>query len=121
MLILTAWIWLVGSILEVMDLAAVDCPKHSEEEQGEDDIDADLNTKPELVVQLHDGLNDVDLDEDVADNHRDGAADGEEDGQGVEETSEYGSSSCRGQESFNGKSTNNTSEHSESTSGERTG
>ena len=81
------------------DLAAVDCPKHSEEEQGKDDIDADLNTKPELVVQLHDGLNDVELDEDVADNHGDGAADGEEDGQSVEETAEYGSSSCRGQES----------------------
>ena len=73
------------------DLAAVDCPEDGEEEEGEDDVDPDLHTEPELIVQLEQGLEEVELDEDEEDDDGDGAADGEDEGQRVEEEPEDGS------------------------------
>ena len=73
------------------DLAAVNCPEDGEEEEGEDDVDPDLHTEPELIVQLEQGLEEVELDEDEEDDDGDGAAYGEDEGQRVEEEPEDGS------------------------------
>ena len=73
------------------DLAAVDCPEDGEEEEGEDDVDPNLNTEPELPIQLEQGLEEVELDEDEEDDHGDRAADSQEESQRVEEEPEDGS------------------------------
>ena len=72
-------------------LAAVDCPEDGEEKEGEDDVDPDLHTEPELIVQLEQGLEEVELDEDEEDDHGDRAADSQEESQCVEEEPEDGS------------------------------
>ena len=74
------------------DLAAVDGSKDREEEEGEDDVDPNLNTEPELPIQLEQGLEEVELDEDEEDDHGDWAADSQEESQGVEEEPEDGTS-----------------------------
>ena len=79
-------------------LAAVDCPEDGEEKEGEDDVDPDLHTEPELIVQLEQGLEEVELDEDEEDDDRDWAADSEEEGQRVEEEPEDGSGRGGGDE-----------------------
>ena len=78
------------------DLAAVDCPEDGEEEEGEDDVDPHLDSKPELLVQLEQGLEEVELDEDEEDDHGDWAADSQEESQGVEEEPEDGTSTGGG-------------------------
>ena len=78
------------------DLAAVHCPEDGEEEEGEDDVDPHLDSKPELLVQLEQGLEEVELDEDEEDDHGDWAADSQEESQGVEEEPEDGTSTGGG-------------------------
>ena len=78
------------------DLAAVHCPEDCEEEEGEDDVDPHLDSKPELLVQLEQGLEEVELDEDEEDDHGDWAADSQEESQGVEEEPEDGTSTGGG-------------------------
>ena len=81
------------------DLAAVDSPEHGQEEQREDHVDADLHPEPELGVQLHHGLEHLELDEDEAGDHGDGAGQGQEQGQRVQEGAKDGAGSGGGQKS----------------------
>ena len=81
------------------DLATVDCPKHRQQEQGEDHVDADLHAEPELRVELHHGLEHLELDEDEAGDDGDGAGEGQEEGQSVQEGAKNGAGSGRGEES----------------------
>ena len=80
------------------DLAAVNCPEDGEEEEGEDDVDPHLDTEPELPIQLEQGLEEVELDEDEEDDHGDRAADSQEESQRVEEEPEDGSGRGGGDE-----------------------
>ena len=79
------------------DLAAVDRPEHRQQQQREDDVDADLHPEPELSVQLHQGLEHLELDQDEAGDDGDGAGEGEEEGQRVEEGAEDGTRRGRGE------------------------
>ena len=80
-------------------LAAVDCPEHGEEEQGEDHVDADLHTEPELGVKLHHGLEHLELDEDEAGDYGNRAGQGQKQGQSVQEGAENWASGGGGEKS----------------------
>ena len=80
--------------------AAVDSAKDGEEEEREDDVDTYLQSKPVFRVQVKPlkCLEDFIFDEDEAGDQSQRGAHTNENGQSIEETSEYWSRHCRGEE-----------------------
>ena len=90
------------SILDVRQfnqlyLAAVDGPKHCQQQEREDDVNADLQSKAELLVQVDDWLENFKLNKDEANCKAERDDEAHEDDEGVEKTSKTCSCSCRRQ------------------------